>query len=237
MAGSASVRARTAIAFSEIQYSKRISKFLSAVLIFILSLAFAQAQMSTPGSFAVSPSGAATYIIPIQVPPGTAGMQPSLALTYNSQAGNGLAGMGWSLSGLSAIHRCPRTYVQDGVSGGINYDANDRFCLDGERLILVGGTYGAAASEYRTEHKSFSKVTMLAANDFEVRAKSGQIMHYRAMMAAPPKNTTAALWVLDQVKDRAGNYISVIYDENNSIGEFWPDHIEYTGNSAAPSAP
>src|SRR5258708_413257 len=91
-----------------------------------------------PGSFSVSPSGAATYTIPIQVPPGIAGMEPKLALTYNSQGGNGLVGMGWALSGLSVVHRCPRTIAQDGVRGGINYDANDRFCLDGQRLISIG---------------------------------------------------------------------------------------------------
>src|ERR1051325_5647321 len=85
----------------------------------------------TPGSFRVSESGAATYTIPIQVPPGVAGMQPQLALTYNSQAGNGLLGMGWSLSGLSAITRCPRTVAQDGVKGGINYDWEDRSRPDG----------------------------------------------------------------------------------------------------------
>lgn len=237
MAGVRSVSVHLCGAFSAVRFFKRFVSSLAYSGVFVPALVFAQAQMSTPGAFAVSPSGAATYTIPIQVPPGTAGMQPSLALTYNSQAGNGLAGMGWSLSGLSAIHRCQATYVQDGLSGGINYDTNDRFCLDGERLILVGGTYGVATSEYRTEHESFSKVTILAANDFEVRAKSGQIMHYRPIMAAPPKNTTAALWVLDEVKDRAGNYLKVYYGENNSIGEFWPDRIEYTGNTAVTSAP
>ena len=231
MAGSSSVHARAIFALPISRFLKRLFSFLAHLSFLAPALVFAQAQMSTPGAFAVSPSGAATYTIPIQVPPGTAGMQPSLALTYNSQAGNGLAGMGWSLSGFSAIHRCPATYVQDGFAGGINYDANDRFCLDGERLILVTGTYGAVSSEYRTEHESFSKVTMLAANDFEVRAKSGQVIHYRAMMAAPPKNTTAALWVLDQVKDRAGNYMNVVYGENNLIGEFWPSRIEYTGTA------
>ena len=153
------------VASSVLQFLKRSRTALAYLSILIPGLVFAQAQMSTPGAFAVSPSGAATYTIPIQVPPGTAGMQPSLALSYNSQAGNGLAGMGWSLSGFSAIHRCPATIVQgDGFMGGINYDTNDRFCLDGERLIVVNGfADGASGAEYRTEHESFSRVKSFGA--------------------------------------------------------------------------
>src|SRR5882724_13333190 len=80
---------------------------------------------ATPGSFRVTETGAAEYRIPIQVPPGVAGMEPKLALLYNSQAGNGLVGVGWSLEGLSSITRCPRTIAQDGARGAINYDMND----------------------------------------------------------------------------------------------------------------
>jgi Salmonella virulence plasmid 65kDa B protein len=95
----------------------------------------------TPGQFAVSASGAATYSIPIQVSPGIAGMQPKLSLEYSSQAGNGIVGAGWNLAGLSSITRCPRTMAQDGVRGSVNYDGNDRYCLDGQRLMLtdIGG--------------------------------------------------------------------------------------------------
>jgi hypothetical protein len=114
----------------------------------------------TPGSFAVSATGAVTYSIPIQVPPGTAGMEPKLALAYDSQAGNGLVGAGWSLSGLSSVHRCGLTIVQDGFNSGVGYSPTqyDGYCLDGQRLVLVSGVYGADGAEYRTERESFTRV-------------------------------------------------------------------------------
>src|SRR6185369_11477817 len=150
--------------------------------LFCATLAHGQ-TMTTPGSFGVSESGAATYTIPIQVPPGTGGMAPQLALSYNSQAGNGLLGVGWSLSGLSAITRCPRTMAQDGYRGGVNYDLNDRYCLDGQRLILVAGTEGTSGAEYRTERESFSKITAYgsAGNGpayFIVKTKAGLTLEY-----------------------------------------------------------
>jgi len=128
----------------------------------------------------VSPSGAAAYSIPIEAPPGVNGIQPKLALNYNSQGGNGLVGMGWGLSGLSTIHRCAQTVAQDGVKGGINLDVNDRFCLDGQRLVNVVGVYGASGTEYRTEVESFSKISSsgiagTGPASFTVRTKDGKV--------------------------------------------------------------
>ncbi len=210
----------------------------------------------TPGSFQVSPGGAATYTIPIQVPPGTAGMEPKLALTYNSQGGNGLLGMGWSLSGLSAITRCPQTVAQDGPQGGfvggVNYNERDRYCLDGQRLVLVvGASYGADGAEYRTERESFTKIisygapgsgpTYVGPNFFRVWTKSGQIMEYGnsadSRIEASGKSV-ARVWAVNKISDTKGNYLTVTYAEDTPNGDFYPTRIDYnyTGTPSTSNA-
>jgi hypothetical protein len=195
--------------------------------------------MATPGEFRVSETGAATYTIPIQAPPGTAGMEPKLALVYNSQAGNGLLGVGWSLSGLSVIHRCPRTMAQDGVRGGVNYDANDRFCLDGQRLMAISGAYGADLTEYRTERESFSKIVSYGAAGsgpmyFIVRTKAGLTLWYGGTADSRVQaqgKATVRVWAVNRIQDVKGNYLSVTYTEDAVNGDFYPNRIDYAGNA------
>ncbi|WP_460692271.1 FG-GAP-like repeat-containing protein [Mucilaginibacter puniceus] len=106
----------------------------------------------------VSPSGAATYSVPIAVPPGISGVVPRIALVYNSQAGNGLAGYGWNISGLSSITRIAPTIFHDDTVGGVKGNIHDRYALDGQRLLLKSGTYGADGAEYQTENYSNTKI-------------------------------------------------------------------------------
>ncbi|MES2353055.1 MAG: FG-GAP-like repeat-containing protein [Pseudomonadota bacterium] len=205
----------------------------------LFSASAIQAAMVTPGQFSVSESGAATYSIPIQTPPGTAGIEPKLALTYNSQGGNGLLGVGWSFSGLSAIARCPRTMAQDGFRGSVNFDTNDRYCLDGQRLIVVSGTNGADNAEYRTERDSFTKIKSYgsAGNGpawFKVWTKSGQIMEYgnttNSRIEAQGK-TSVRVWAMNKLQDTKSNYLTVTYTEDSANGDFYPQRIDYTGNA------
>ena len=140
--------------------------------------------------------GAATYSVPIVVPPGRAGMQPNLALSYNSRSGNGIIGMGWSISGLSSIHRCPQTPEQDAQALGVSYAGTDKLCLDGQRLVVVAGTYGASGAEYRTEVDSYARVFQTgggltgATSCFRVEQKDGRILHYGAVTSGSPVPTS-----------------------------------------------
>ncbi len=220
---------------------------------------------SSQGSFAVTDDGAASYRLPLWVPPGRAGMQPALALQYNSRDGNGLLGMGFSLAGLSRISRCARTVAQDGATAPVRFDVSDAFCLDGNRLVLVSSdrAYGADGSEYRTEVDTFAKVVLrgggpLGPDLFEVYRKDGRIFLYGStqnsrlegqratMVQAPPTGASAQYtdarltWSVSEVRDRQGNYMRFSYRPLTEAGEGFMyeqmlDSIEYTGSYTDPT--
>ena len=71
---------------------KTFHNFYSVLcILLILPLSILQGQNtdlpvgSLPGTADVSSLGAANYTIPIEVVPGTQGIQPSLSITYNSK--------------------------------------------------------------------------------------------------------------------------------------------------------
>ena len=214
----------------------------SPILFFALPI---RAQMLTPGQFQVSESGAATYVIPIQVSPGVAGMEPKLSLNYSSQSGNGLLGMGWSIGGLGGVSRCSRTIAQDGVRGSVNYDGNDRYCLDGQRLIAISGSEGGDGTEYRTERESFAKIVSYGIAgrgpaSFKVWTKAGQMMEYGrtadSRIEAQGK-TVIRLWALNRIEDTKGNYLTASYVKDVANGSVYPSRIDYAGNSKTNTVP
>ena len=185
--------------------------------------------------------GNAVYKIPISVPPGTKGMKPRLAVIYSSQGDNGLMGMGARLDGLSVIQRTPATMVQDGFRGSINYDANDRFSLDGQRLIKVEGEYGGDGTIYHTEIEHWKKIISYGTYEngsgplkFKVITKKGQEMEYgytEDSRVAASNEKGIRVWALSKVKDLNGNYMEFVYKQEKENGSYYPLQINYTGNS------
>jgi RHS repeat-associated protein len=202
----------------------------------------AQAQTlvgRTVGEAGVSATGAARYVVPLVLPPGTNGLAPSLAIAYDSRGGNGLLGAGFHLAGFSTIERCARTLAQDGVVGGVALDFTDRYCLDGKRLRVTSGTYGSAGSQYQTEVEEFSRVTAIgqAGNgpaSFRVEASEGLTYEYGATTDSRIESTGSATprtWALSRVLDRSGNTIDFFYAEDSAGGGYRPLRIDYTGNT------
>ena len=194
---------------------------------------------STNGNYRVNSKGAATYNIPIFTPPGTHGMQPDISVAYNSQGGNGLMGIGWSLSGLSAITRINKPYYVDEDINGINLDGNDSYALDGNRLVLTYDNPGGFdGDEYLPEVETLSEITSNGTSGtgpawFDVRFKNGTIIEYGngPNSGIKANDSTTLVWNITKITDPFGNYCEYIYKRDNSTNQRYLKKINYTGNS------
>lgn len=227
-----------ALSLAEVKLYSAASGSLASSITGVPTLGATAPAGTLDGQLDVDAQGAATYSIPIKVPPGTNGVEPNLSLAYRSAGGNGLAGMGWGLSGISTITRCARNPAQDGAHGAVTGSASDRFCLDGKRLVVVNGTYGADGAEYRTELESFSRVLSYGTCGtgpcrFEVTDKGGDKATFggttdsRALLGS-----TVRAWGVSKLSSRHGNHLTVAYTTES--GQLYPQQILYTMNDAAP---
>jgi RHS repeat-associated protein len=136
---------------------------------------------ATPAAFEVTDRGAATVTIPIAVPAGRNGMQPSIALRYDSDSGNGPVGVGWQLQATSQIARCPKTLRTDGETKPVEFSSDDRLCLDGQVLVPMD----ASKTEFRPLGSPYTRVRIVGTDSlgptaFTVAAPDGRISSYGA---------------------------------------------------------
>lgn len=182
-----------------------------------------------PANFDVTSSGQAVYNIPILTGPGSAGFAPKVSLSYNSDGGNGSLGLGWSLNAGGSISRCRQTEGQDKSFAPIAWNQEDRFCLNGERLLVSAGyTYGALNSQYKTEIDSFARITAVGGavgqpEYFKVERKDGRIDYYgKNDGGAESRHKLASdkilSWPLTQSEDSAGNKIIYTYADDEDLG-------------------
>lgn len=187
---------------------------------------------SVPASFNVSGTGAATYSVDVQLPQALGGMSPKLSLVYNSQSANGLLGWSWDLSGISSIERVGQTEYHDGKTTGVDF-TNDRYVLDGQRLMSVGN------NSYKTEIDNLDKivsclVTVNNPDHFIVWKADGTIWEYGvtedSKIEVQGNKNIVLKWLISRVTDRNGNTITYHYYENNATGESYIKDIEYASN-------
>jgi len=207
-----------------------------------------------PGTFNVTDDGAAQYVLPIETPPGRAGVEPHLALVYNSRTGSGFLGPGWSIRGLHRITRCKRTYgvgLERGqLPAAVAYSDSDELCLDGERLVSV------APGEYRTKRDQQTKIVKTGVGGsatFTAYRKDGTIEYYgdgtghtvatrlSNITIQPAEavgfSTVTREWLMSRVVDRYGNTMTATYDfpmvrvGNVAVnGPGVPKTLSYTSN-------
>lgn len=103
-----------------------------------------------PMEAGVSPTGARTYQIPIVTAAGFK-LTPSIALGYNSQAGEGWVGYGWDIQGLSTISLINKNVYYHGVAKGASVEDKDAvFALDGVPLVRNSNSATSAAYPLET---------------------------------------------------------------------------------------
>ncbi|MBO4805614.1 MAG: VCBS repeat-containing protein [Paludibacteraceae bacterium] len=214
---------------------------LSWILLTVSSLAGNKVVGGINGSYALSPSGAATYTIPIECPVGVGSMMPQVMIVYNSQGGKGLVGEKWQLAASSAIMKvCPTPYYDD-KSQPINYGkSGDYLSLDGQRLIKYK-TISESQVEFRTENDMQIRIIRKGKSgsyNFVVYTPDGKTLKYSQLKTGAAYYNGNFGWHLTEAKDLNGNYITYNYtvgldEEKKNVASVRLSNIEYGGNLTA----
>ena len=175
-------------------------------------------------------NGSARYRYPIKVPAGTAGLTPSVSLSYTSHSRWSNTGYGWALSGLDAISRSAKCGVPT-LSDG------DTFVWRGEELVQD------ASGVFHTGKESFARIERLGegvGSSWLVITPNGMKYHYgateNARVLAHERADVVHRWALNKVEDPNGNYYTIEYLHDDSSAAYYPQTITYTFNDAAPLA-
>lgn len=173
----------------------------------------------------LSAQGAYTNTLSIEAPPGAAGMRPDIALRYSSDAGNGQAGVGWSLSGFPVISRTA-------FGRPVSFDAHDTYSGPGGRLVDVSGTaayYHSVATDWARYEPSGN-----CGNGpcmWTVRNADGSTHYYgvssNSRIEANASTGAVLTWALSRVEDARGNAYVIEYDAQANPGMLSPALIRY----------
>lgn len=179
-----------------------------------------QSFHDTKGKIEVNGGGQLQFTLPIALPPGVKTVAPQISLLYTSGSGNGIAGYGWNISGVTAISRISKNIEKDGFTRGIQLDYSDIYSFNGQRLVLKSGEYGKDGAEYYTEKYSNTRIRSvgntlgISGPDYwEVTFEDGSQAKYERTFSNG--GTTPALdYNITKWKDAQGNYITYNYESD-----------------------
>lgn len=155
---------------------------------------------------------------------------------YLSNSSNGIAGYGWTVSGITSITRTGKSIERDGDIKAIQLDYSDSFSFNGQRLILAPNSpaaYGQDGATYVTEKFSNIKIKSLGTYpvngqlagpaEFEVTFEDGSQAWYGVYKAGTRNNvmvTSPSEYNIVKWRDAQGNYISYNYEYTAHSGGF-----------------
>jgi|GEM_PF-788728 len=167
--------------------------------------------------------GSLNYVYPISVPPGRAGLNPNLALVYDSSnpSQDSIVGLGWALN-IPYIKR-----VNKKGTDKIYNDSDGSFLssLDGELVNQGQGVFTP-----RTENGRFIRY-VFSGNSWTLTDKQGTQYRFGLSDNSRQDNsdhTKVFAWLLDKVTDTNGNTISYAYFKD--LGQIYPQSIVYNQN-------
>ncbi len=215
------------------------TRLLGCLALLLCSAVPASARQDPHGPDAIAVNentGGAGLAIPIEVPRGTAGFQPKLALQYSSQSGDGAFGIGWGvhLGEISRSTRFGTPAYDDGAT-----PQTDRFELDGQLLARNGSD----ESRYHTAHEQFLKIVRTG-ETWDVYFPTGLVARYgveedtrirrEADLTPDSQDGPVFRWLLDELIDANGNEIHFTYRRDLDVGTAYPYRVEYTRRGGAP---
>ncbi len=184
-------------------------------------------------------TGSSSYGVKIALPPGRAGLQPTVRLAYNSGLGNSCAGIGWTLDFPSIKRQTDKGFP--------HYDSTDTFVFGGEELVPLNNV----ERDWRCENESaFQRFRQIDSNGdglpdaWEMTDKDGtrhRFGQYRGTgtpvrwsAIVNPANPAGAsnplanayCWMLDTTTDLHGNRID--YEYSQGTGVLYPSRITYS---------
>ncbi|GGH68345.1 SpvB/TcaC N-terminal domain-containing protein [Phaeocystidibacter marisrubri] len=209
--------------------------------------------ITTVATPSISRTGEASTSFPIKLPAGRNGMSPSLAITYNSDAGTGWLGVGWNIAVPKisvdtrwGVPTFPESYQEEvylfngeplSQEGGLK---GNRVDISGNETEIAERSAQAIVEFFPRRRSSWSKIERHGTSPdtyYWIVTSADQTKSYYGTRNALSSDNNSTLfdpsaadqniveWYLTKVIDKWGNTIEYFYDDNPLTGTGYAEII------------